>query len=152
MRFLRSSLLDTNVWVANRHSQGQTNWLACDVTNRSKIHRNRYNYIKSCPFFVLKSKQLCISVHSFGGVVYPVHKIYSEFNRTVSFCWCKNFMRLFVGSAALALYCRLIADPYIHIKEFTSTTLNSTNVLASNWACPTLRLAMADPYIYFNGW
>ena len=77
----------TTIPNRNRQSQGQTNWFACDVINRSKIPWNRYNHITSCLFFVLKSKQLCKNVHSFDGAVYPFHKIYSESNATRAFWW-----------------------------------------------------------------
>jgi len=96
----------------NRQSQGPTNWFACDVTNKNKISKTRYNYIKSYLLFMLKSKRLPFSNHSTEVVVYGSFKIYSESNETVSFWWHMNFMKL---SAESALYHRLIVDLYSHI-------------------------------------
>jgi len=67
-----------NIWIGNPQSQGQPNWFACDITTRNKIPWNHYNYITTCLFFVLKSKQLRICFHSYDEVVYPFHKICGE--------------------------------------------------------------------------
>jgi len=65
----------------------------CHITNRSIIPWNRYIYITSCLFFVLKSKQLRISLHSFlTRIVYPFHKISSDSNGAV-LSWHKSSLR-----------------------------------------------------------
>jgi len=132
--------IDMNIWISNCQSQGQANWFAGDVTKRRKFPRNRYNYITftSGLFFVLKSKQLRISVHSFDGVVYSFCKVYSESKISISFWWRKNFMKLSAGSA---LYDRLLAD--IRINGSNSVRLSVGSALYSG--------LIADPYIHING-
>lgn len=60
--------------------------------------------------------QLCVCAFRFR-VVCSLYKIYGESNGIAPFCWCQNAMRLFAGSA---LYCELVADPWIHINGINS--------------------------------
>jgi len=73
------SVIFMNTWIDNRQSQGQVNRFFCHVIHRSKQPRNRYNYIMKSLFFILKSKQLCVSIHSIYGFAYPFHKICGPF-------------------------------------------------------------------------
>ena len=47
---LSRSPIAMNMWIGKRQSQGQANCFVCDVSNRSKLPRVRYNYITSCLF------------------------------------------------------------------------------------------------------
>jgi len=138
-----------NIWIGNHQSQGQANWFASDVTNRNKLPWNRYNSITSRLFFALKRKQLRISGHSFDAAVYPFHRIYSISNGTGPIRGQKNFMRLSAGSA---LYCELIADPYIHTngKSLGWNPRHGGLILSMSFSHPTLSSKQEQPSLWGN--
>jgi len=37
--------IEMNIWIGNHQSQGQADWFACDVTIRTELPRNHYDYI-----------------------------------------------------------------------------------------------------------
>jgi len=128
---------DKNIWIGNCQSQGQTNWLTCHATTRRHIPRDRYNYIRSCLFLVLKSKQLRISVYLLAGVVCPFNKICTEPNEDVLSWWSKNPPR---PREPRAFYGGLIDGPYIYINGSNSVWLSACIYI--NEPVQVLRLAL----------
>jgi len=61
---------------------------------------------------------ISVEEQTIDGVVDDFYEIYSQSNETVK--WCKNLIRLSAGSA---LYCKLIADLYIHINGSNSVRI-----------------------------
>jgi len=54
------------MWISDCQYPEQTNRLNSYVTNRHKMHRNRYNCVKSCLVFMLKGNQLRNSLTQHG--------------------------------------------------------------------------------------
>jgi len=71
-------------------------------------------------FFMVRSKQLRISIHPIAGVVFGFYEIYSDFNETVSVWWRE---RLHETGRGLVLFRWPIVDSSIHINGSTSTII-----------------------------
>jgi len=74
--------IDMNIWIGNRQSQArQTDSLV--MSQIEAKYPGIATIISQVLFFVVKSRQFRLSIHSFDGVVYSFHKIYSKPNEVV---------------------------------------------------------------------
>ena len=102
------------IWMNNCQSQGQTSWFICNVTKIYKLHRDHYRCLVT----------FCQKLNSYE-VVYLLHNIDSESNKN---CSVLMMFELSIGlSTGSALYCGLIADPYIHIHGSNSVRLSTVH-------------------------